>query len=222
MTPQLAAALNSGRASVTGLFQIDFPTATRRLLLGSTQAKWGADTFKGYDPDFGHVDSGDELREDVSGNAPNTSISVVPARGVDKAAIAGPQVQLSPFKIWLAALQKDGSGHIEVVPDPEPLFDGFIDQATINLGEKRDDIDYTLVSPFDYFFEDGEGQRLNGQFHRSRYAGEQGLDNVTGLTKKIYWGANPPGGVGSSGSTSIYGGGGGGGGERFGFHVSRL
>jgi hypothetical protein len=75
---------------------------------------------------------------------------------------------------------------------PELLFDGFIDQATIDLDKGRDDLEYTVISAFDYFFEDGEGQRLNGQFHHAVWPGEKGLDNVTGVTKKIYWGALGP------------------------------
>lgn len=207
MTPAMAAALQSGRAVVTGLFQLDFPSGSRRLLLGSTEAKWGADTFKGYDVSIGHVDSGENIREDVSGQAPNTSISVVPAQGVDKSEIAGPEVQLSRARIWLACLQLNTTDkHVEVVPDPHPLFDGFVDQATINLDKNRDDVDYTFISGFDYFFEDGEGQRLNDQFHQSQYPGELGLANVTGITKKVYWGMSEPP-VSQSTSSSIYGGG---------------
>jgi hypothetical protein len=208
MTPAMAAALASGRYTLTALFRVDLPSGVRRLMLGSGETKWGADKFVGYDATIGHVDSGEELREDVSGEAPNTSLTIVPAPAADKAAIAGAAVQLAPFQIWLAALQLDGSSHVEVVPDPEPLFSGFIDQATINLDANRSEIDYTLISAFDYFFEDSEGQRLNSQFHTSIYPGEHGLDNVTGLTKKIYWGAVPPGGT-SGGSSSIYSGNGG-------------
>jgi hypothetical protein len=75
---------------------------------------------------------------------------------------------------------------------------------------KRDDLEYTVISAFDYFFEDSEGQRLNGQFHQSVWTGEKGLDNVTGVTKKIYWGAYGPNAAGGhirasgGGSSSIF------------------
>jgi uncharacterized membrane protein YgcG len=206
VTPQLAAVLLSGRAVVTPLFRIGLPSGTRNLMLGSSEATWGADTFKGYDPTLGHINSGEQMREDVSGQAPNTAVSIVPAPTATMADIASATVQLAPFQIWLSALQLNVTDkHIEVVPDPELVFDGFIDQATINLTDKRKDVDYSLISGFDHFFEDSEGQRLNGQFHRSSYPGELGLDNVTGITKKIYWGMNTP--VGGGGSTSIYSGG---------------
>lgn len=211
MTPQMIAALSTGRAMLTALFQFDLPSGTRRLLLGGTEVSWDGHTWVGDDPTIGAIDAPDDVREDMSGEAPNTSISIRISPTADRNDIAGPQVQLSPFKMWLAALELDVNKHLQVVPDPELLFDGFLDQATINLDKGRDDVDYTIISAFDYFFEDSEGQRLNGQFHQSIWPGELGLDNVTGVTKKIYWGAYGPTGTGSGGSSSIYAGAGGGG-----------
>ena len=160
----------------------------------------------GLDPAFGSFHASDQIREDVSGVAPNTSVTIIPAAGADKAEICGSLIQLSPAKAWFAALTLDTDQHLVVVPDPELMFDGFIDQATVTLDRGRDEIDYQLLSAFDYFFEDTEGQRLNGQFHQSVWPGERGLDNVTGITKKIYWGAQSP--PGANGTSSIYGGGG--------------
>lgn len=209
MTPAMVAALSAGRATLTGFFELSLPSGTRRMLLGSTEVTWAGQTWKGYDPTIGSIDAPDDVREDMTGQAPNGSLSINISPDANRDDIAGQTVQLAPFKCWLAALQLDGSNHVSVVADPELLSDGFIDQATINLDKGRDDLDYTIISAFDYFFEDGEGQRLNGQFHRSLWSGEQGLDNVTGVTKKIYWGAYGQNGSGG-GSSSIYGGGGGG------------
>jgi hypothetical protein len=205
MTPAMVAALSSGRAMITGLFQIDLPSGTRRLLIGSTEVSWGGFTWVGYDPSLGSIDAPDDVREDMTGEAPNTSISINISPTAVRANIAGQQVQLSPVKIWLAALYLDGSNHVQVVDAPELLFDGFVDQATIDLDKGRDDLEYTIISAFDYFFEDSEGQRLNGQFHQAIWPGEKGLDNVTGVTKKIYWGTLGPNSGPStlSGSSSI-------------------
>jgi hypothetical protein len=218
MTPDMIAQLAAGRASLTFLFRLDLPDAPRHLLLGSTEVMWGADKFVGFDPTFGSISTPDDITEDMTGQAPNTSIVINPAQGVDRDVIAGEDVQLAPFKAWLAALTKDAFGRVVLVPDPELEFDGFIDQATINLDRGRDDIDFTIISAFDYFFEDSEGERLNGQFHKSIWPGETGLDNVTGITKKIYWGMNAPPNSSSS-SSSIYGGAGGGSGSQYGGQV---
>lgn len=208
MTPQMIAALSAGRAMLTAFFEIGLPSGTRRLLLGGTEVDWDGHTWLGDDPTIGAIDAPDDVREDMSGEAPNTTLSIRISPTADRDHIAGPGVQLSPFKCWLAALELDVSKRLQVVPDPELLFDGFLDQATINLDKGRDDLDYAIISAFDYFFEDGEGQRLNGQFHRSIWTGEKGLDNVTGITSKVYWGAYGPTGAGG-GSSSIYGVGGG-------------
>lgn len=217
MTPAMIAALSAGRAMLTAFFELGLPSGTRHLLLGSTEVDWNGSTWKGYDPTIGSIAAPDDISEDMSGQAPNTSIDINISPSASRSDIAGPPVQLSTAKIWLAALQLDGSNHVSVVPDPELIFDGFVDQATINLNKGQDDVEYTLISAFDYFFEDSEGQRLNGQFHQSIWSGEKGLDNVNGIVKKIYWGATAPNaaagvGNGSGGTSSIIGGGGSGGG----------
>jgi hypothetical protein len=207
MTPDMIAALSAKRKNVTGFFEIDLPSGTRRLLLGSGEVAWGANTFKGYDPTFGSITGGEGISEEATGQAPNTSFTVQVAASATKSDIAGADVQLAPAKIWLAAIQFDASSHFEAVPDPELIFDGFIDQAMSNVDRKKDEIDYTLVSGFDYFFEDSEGQRLSDAFHESVWSGEKGLVNVTGVTRKIYWGTYGPGGASSvTGGTAISGG----------------
>lgn len=209
MTPQMIAALGSGRALLTGFFEIALPSGTRRLMLGSSEVPWSGNTFVGYDAAIGSIDSPDDVGEDMTGQAPNTSLNINISPTAIRADIAGQAVQLSPFKFWLAALQLNGTTQaIEVVPDPEFMFDGFIDQATIDLDKNRDDLEYTVISAFDYFFEDGEGQRLNGQFHQSVWTGEKGLDNVTGVTRKIYWGTLGPNTATSAGGGTPGGGGG--------------
>jgi hypothetical protein len=209
MTPAMIAALQQQRASATGFFEIDLPSGTRRLLIGSGEASSGGFTFKGFDSTLGSVSSGDPVREDASGEAPNTTLTIDIADTADRADIASNDVQLSPVRIFLAALGLNTSNHLIAIPDPELLFDGFIDQATIGLDRQKDEVEYSVISAFDYFFEDSEGQRLNGQFHQSVWAGEHGLDNVTGVTRKIYWGTYGPNGasgVVSGGSVSTSGG----------------
>lgn len=192
MTPQMIAALSAGRATLTAFFEFDFPSGTRRLMLGSSEVAWNGHTWLGYDPTFGSVAANDDIAEDMTGVAPNSSIDIHIAPTATIADIAGPAVQLSSFKIWLAALELDSSSHLAVIPDPELVFDGFVDQATINIDKNRYDVEYTIISAFDYFFEDTEDQRLNGQFHQSIWPGELGLNNVTGVAKKIYWGTLGP------------------------------
>jgi hypothetical protein len=207
VTPAMIAALQDRTIPKTVLFQFSLPSGTRRLMLGSGETKWGANKFVGYDSSIGHIASGDDIRESIDGIAPNTSVSIIPANGVSRDAIAADTIQLSPITVWLAALTLDGSQHVTVVADPEPIFDGFLDQATISLDANTDQIDYTIISAFDYFFEDGEGQRLNGAFHTMIWPGELGLNNATGVTKKIYWGAYGPnqGGASTSGGGSFGG-----------------
>ena len=201
MTPAMIAALAAERAQVTGFLDIAFPSGTRRMMLGAGEVAWGANTYKGFDPTFGTIVGGDDLREDTSGEAPNTILTVEVAPTATRSDIASKVVQLAEVKIYLAALQLDGSNKLVAIADPELLATGFIDQAVSGLDARKDQVDYTIISAFDYFFEDSEGQRLNGPFHKSVWTGELGLDNVTGVTRKIYWGTYGPGagGVGQIG-----------------------
>jgi hypothetical protein len=204
MTPEMIAALSSGRATATVFFRFDLPDASRFMMFGSGEIEWDAHLYVGHDDTFGRLDSTEDVTENADGSAPNTSVTIIPAALADKSVIANPNIQLSPTKMWLAAIELDINRHASVVPSPYLLFDGFIDQATINLDRNRDDIDYSLISAFDYFFEDSEGQRLNGAFHTMVWSGELGLNNVTGIRQKIYWGANAPPGA-NRGSGSIVG-----------------
>jgi hypothetical protein len=208
MTPGMIAALAQQRASATGFFEIDLPSGTRRLLLGSGEVAYGGNTFKGYDSTIGSIGSGDPLREDASGQAPNTTLTITVAGTADKSEIAGAAIQLSPIKISLAALALDGSSHLIAIPDPELLFNGFIDQAVSDIDKQKDDVTYTIISAFDYFFEDSEGQRLSDAFHESVWSGEKGLANVTGVTKKVYWGTLGPNSASGIGSVGVGTGGG--------------
>lgn len=210
MTPDMISALAANRKSVTGFFEIDLPSGTRRILLGSGEAAWGGNTFKGYDPTFGSIAGGDTVSEEASGQAPNLSITVQTASTATKSDIAGEAVQLAPWRIWLAALTLDGSSHLVAVADPELLFDGFIDQVTSELDKSKDQLTYALISGFDYFFEDSEGQRLSDSFHESVWSGEKGLANVTGVTKKVYWGTLGPNSASGVGGGAGVGGGNGG------------
>lgn len=199
MTPLMIAALAQNRAQATGFFEITLPSGTKRLMIGSGEVSYGGNIFKGHDNSIGHVASGEGVREDTSGEAPNTSLTIAVSPTADKSEIASEDVQLSSVKIYLAALGLDGSDKLIAIPDPELLFDGFIDQAVISIDKGRDEVDYSIISAFDHFFEDSEGQRLNGQFHKTVWAGEKGLDNVSGVTRKIYWGTYGPGGAGGVG-----------------------
>lgn len=202
MTPEMIAALSQKRALVTGFFDFGFATGTRRLMLGSGEVDYDGNTYRGTDDTFGTIVGGEDVREDATGEAPNTSITIAFAPAADKDEVAAASIQLTPVRISLAALALDVDEHLIALPDPELMFDGYIDQAIIQLGEKKDEGDYTLISAFDFFFEDSEGQRLNDQTHQSIWPGETGLANVTGITRKVYWGTYGPGGSrgGSAGS----------------------
>lgn len=197
MTPDMITALSQKRAMATGFFTFGFPSGTRRMMVGSGEVSSSGNTYKGYDSAFGSIAGGQEVSEDATGEAPNTAVTVAFSPSATKTNFASEAVQLTPVTISLAALTLDASKHLIAIPDPELLFDGFIDQAIVQLDKKKDEVEYTLISAFDYFFEDSEGQRLNGPFHKTMYPTETGLDNVTGVTRKIYWGAYGPGQGGS-------------------------
>jgi hypothetical protein len=196
----MIAALSQSRAMATGFFEFDFPSGTRRLMIGSGEVSYGGNTFMGTDPTFGTIAGGESSREDTSGEAPNTSLAIAIHPDANRADIASDAVQLTPVRLYLAALTLDASKHLVAIPDPELLAEGFIDQPIISMDAKKDEVEYQITSGFDYFFEDSEGQRLSPAFYKTIYPSEDGLDNVTGVTRKIYWGQYGPGQTGGIGA----------------------
>src|SRR3546814_16844923 len=87
-------------------------------------------------------------------------------------------MQGSQVSIWVGAV--DQATGI-VIPDPDLIFFGELDQTTIKTGDNSRALECTVVSVFDRFFDLEEGQRLAAGVHQTICAGEVGMEFVTGV-----------------------------------------
>lgn len=190
LTPAMDAALAADRALVTLLIEVMLPGHPLRLLIGSGGVSWGAKAFIDEDPTFGTLADVAEIEDGVGDEAPAFSFSMFPSSNAAAADLANPSFQGSAVSVWLAALSPITG---LLIPDPELIFFGQLDVATLTIDSGVREVQFECVSAFELLLEDDEGARLSDAFHQSVFPGEQGFANVTGNEHTVYWGmASPP------------------------------
>lgn len=202
LTPSMLAALGQSHVRMTGLIKIDLPGHVIRLCDGGF-VDWDGERYNCIDDTFGTIDSIDALEDGIGDEAPGGRLTFFPATTAAVVDLSSPEYQGSRIRIWLAVLDPVSGA---VIPDPDLLFDGELDITVFNEGLGERSLDMEFVSAAERLFEVQEGARLSDAFHQEIWPGERGLANVTGITKKVYWGGEAP----QSGITrsSNYGGGG--------------
>lgn len=211
-TPAVAAALTAFNPLVCALLEINLPDYDLRLVDGATQVPWGGSTFKGKDPNYGIWISTDALGDGLGDEVPALGLSFVPTNAVTAGQLTAPNVQGSRCRMWFAVIDRANG---QVIPDPLIVFDGELDQPTVETGAHVLRLDYDVVSAFERLFLDDEGIRLSDAFHQSVWAGERGLEYMSGLVRSIIWGpGDRPAGI-AVGDSGVAGGGAGGGDDRF-------
>lgn len=191
------------RALVFGAVRIDLPGYTLRLLDGSGVATFGGGTYTGIDATFGTLAAIGELSDGAGDQIPATNITILPPNDTAAATLAAPGMQGSIVTIHIGAIDPVTGA---VIADPYLLFIGELDVPVITSGGAGRSVDYECVSVMERLFSDDEGQRLVDGFHQSIWPGETGYFDVTGVEQTIYWGQQPPAGVGIG---AAFGGGGG-------------
>jgi hypothetical protein len=210
-TPAVEAALHAFNPLICALLEVNLPDYDLRLVDGATHVPWGDRTFKGRDPVYGVWVSTDALGDGLGDDVPALGLSFVPTSAAVAGELTAPNVQGSRCRLWFAVIDRSNG---LVVPDPLLLFDGELDQPTVETGMHVLRLDYDVVSAFERLFLDDEGIRLSDAFHQSVWPGERGLEYMSGLVRTIIWGpGDRPGGMvtGTTGGGAFGGVGGGGG-----------
>lgn len=184
-TPQLDTALQGFSPLVFGAVEILLPSYNLRLLDGAGTLSFSSKTFVGRDATYGVLAAVDAIRDGAGDQAPSVTITLLPSDDAAAVDLAEASMQGSPVSIWVGAV--DPATGL-VIPDPDLVFFGELDQPTIKASDNSRSLEWTVVSVFDRFFDLEEGQRLASGFHQSVWAGELGMDFVTGVDEDIYWG----------------------------------
>lgn len=148
-----------------------------------------ATTFTGYDPAFGTLASANSVAERVADEAPHFSLSILPPSISALGTLNDPLQQGSKVYSWWGLVNDDTGA---VIGTPELLWNGRLDTVKANISDHVMTADIATVSAFDRLFSAEEGQRLNGEWHRSIWPGETGLDYVYDAQTDIMWGAEAP------------------------------
>lgn len=148
-------------------------------------------TFTGSDPVFGTLAAAQSVTERVADAAPKFAFSVLPPTENGMSTLNDPLQQGSRALAWLGVVN-DETGL--VIGAPELLWNGRLDYVKASYSKTMMIAEVSTVSAFDRLFEGEEGQRLNGEWHRSIWPNESGLDLVYDASSDIYWGVEAPSG----------------------------
>lgn len=201
LTPTMVTALRAGRYPIAPLIRADLPGYTLKHLVGAGVAPWGADVFTGKDARFGSLVAASNIADGAGDEAPEWLLTFAPPDEAAVATISSADMQGSPVFGWLAVVNP-ATGI--VLSDPLSMFVGTLDVPRLRVGKGTRTVEWRCLSALDTFHDTNEGARLSDAWHKSVWAGETGLANMTGIDKTSYWGVeNPP-------SNISYGRGGGG------------
>lgn len=162
-----------------------FPAATVRLLSGEATIEIDGETYTGGDETYGVMADLEPLEDGGGVEAPSVRIVLQPPSPSVWTTLRDPAVQGSAVTLFEGVLDPTTG---VVVAAPEPIFIGEFDtvQATFERGALSLLLD--VVTVFDRFFEEEEGARLCDPWHQTYWPGEKGLDQVTGISKRLPWG----------------------------------
>ena len=179
----------------TGLLQIDFPDRTVRLCDGGF-ITFGAEKFRSRDAVLGSIASIDAMSEGAPDEIPALDIAFNPPGPLAFTALTAGALQRSQVRLWLAEYDVATNA---VVGTPDLLFLGQLDQPSVRWSRTEYAISISCVSQAEWFFEADTGNGLSSTEHKSRYPGELGHDNATGLQIPVAWGiASPQSGSGGA------------------------
>lgn len=150
-------------------------------------------------PIFGAITGFMTLIEGVGDEAPAGTLTFAPAADAAPVAINSPLLQGTRIRMWIGEIDRDTG---LLVGDPDQMLDSIVDVTRLKLGRGKKELEVDIVSRAERLFLLNEGNVLSGEFHRSIYPGELGLNNAIGVPMTVAWGV-----AGAPRGTSSYSGG---------------
>jgi hypothetical protein len=148
------------------------------------------------DPVWGTLGSVTGMNEGIGNEVPALQMTLLPPGTTEPGDLDQEGMQLSESWWWIA--EYDAATGL-IVGEPELHFPGQVDQCSLEIdpsdgtpesGERR--VAMSHVSTMEVLFTRNTGNSLNGEFHKSMFAGELGHDEATGLSRPEAWGATNP------------------------------
>ena len=192
------------RITLAGLLKVELPGHTVRLVDGGVLVV-GGETYTSRDSLLGVVDGYQALTEGVSDEAPAGSLIFLPPNDAPATAFNSATNQGARVRIYVAEVDADTG---LVIGSPQQEVDWIVDFPALTLGMQRCQLELACVSGGDRLFQLNRGNSLSPTYHRGIHPGEAGLDNASGVSRPVPWGAAsaPRGTTSASASATGYGG----------------
>lgn len=206
LTPQMAAALRTGRYPLAPLIEIDMPDWSLRHLVGSSEVAWKGQVYRGKDARFGVLVAAGNLRDGVLDEAPDWPLTFAPPDEIAVDLLTRANIQGSRVAGYLGLIDRNTG---QLLPEPIQMFEGDIDVPRLRVGKGSRTVEFRCVSALECFHDGEIGARLSDAWHQMVWPGETGLANMSGIDKTSYWGVEkaPSGvtyGTGGGGGTGLY------------------
>ncbi len=181
---------------LAALLRVDLPGHTALLCDGGT-LQVGVNTYTSRDSVLGVPESFEALSEGVGDEAPAGAITFIPADNALSTALNSPQIAGSRVRIWVAEVDQTTG---LVIGTPDSLADWIVDFPSMSNGKNGRRLTLNCVTTSEAMFEVNLGNSLSSAFHKRLYPGETGLDNASGVSTSVAWGAaSAPRGVSGGG-----------------------
>lgn len=195
-TAAMDTALSANQVRFFVATEMNLPSAVNVRLTDAGEATWAQGTFRAIDATFGTLENIQPVTDGEGDQAPQLSMSFLPASSAGAAQLSSPSFQGSRIRLWLGVINAAGA----VVADPYLMFDGELDLPHLIIDAGSRVVEMDCVSAFERLFSDDEGIRLNPSNHKSVWPGETGLDDITGIVRQLLWGPGKPLSSGGTGS----------------------
>ena len=173
------------RVLLSGLMKLELPSRAITLCDGGF-VRWKGDTYQAEDAEFGILTGFDALTEGVGDEAPAGMLTMAPPTTTAAAALTAPGNQGARLRLWVAEIDERNGG---VIGQPDQMVDWQVDSMRLRIGRGTRVLEIGCVTHGQRLMLRNEGNTLSPSFHRMIYPGEAGLDNATGLTTDVAWGA---------------------------------
>ncbi len=215
MSPAMLAALQAHNPVLIHLLRIELPGHTIRLVDGSVEVAWGAEAFRGEDPEFGAIAGFGDFQESEGTEAPRQTVQLLTNNNAALSRLTEAGAQGSPVSIYAAAYSRQTG---QIIGAPDPRFVGELDDATWSVSKNSTLLELELATVWERLFDDNEGHRWNHTFWTYLFgANARAFEGMPNVGEQMYWGYHGPskgsGGSSYGGGGSTGGGGGLGGGE---------
>ncbi|MCG7350014.1 hypothetical protein [Sphingomonas sp. ACRSK] len=199
LTPAMSAALRTGRYPFAPLVRVALPSYTLCHLVGSAEVRFLGEKFVGRDPRFGILAAASNLKDGVSDEAPDWSLTFIPPNDAVASELADATAQGGEVGGWLGLIDP-ATGRL--LPEPIQLFAGELDVPRIRVGKGTRSLEWRCVSALEPFHDEEKGARLSDSWHQLVWPGETGCANMTGIDKTSNWGVErPPSAVRTTGGS---------------------